>query len=175
MRTGSLLFVAALAAQAQNYIDPGMKKVVQIAIVCKDVEACTKRWAAVVGAEMPKISLTRPGHEVKVLYNGKPSEGQAKLSFFNLGQVVLEVIQPVGGPTSWKDGLDQNGESIHHIAFQVQDLEKTIQSFEQQGMGVVHRGRYDKDNGSYVYLDTKKQLGVTVELLHSDTAAARVP
>jgi hypothetical protein len=35
-------------------------------------------------------------------------------------------------------------------------------------MGVIHRGRYDGDNGDYVYVDTKDQLGVTVELLHSD-------
>lgn len=175
MKLIAILALGSLAAQAQSYIDPGMKKIVQIAIVCKDVEACSKRWAAVLGADMPKISLTRPGHEVKVLYDGKPSEGQAKLSFFNLGQVVLEVIQPVGGPTSWKDGLDQNGESVQHVAFQVQDLDKTIESFAKQGMGVIHRGRYDKDNGSYVYLDSKKQLGVIVELLHSDAAAPRVP
>jgi methylmalonyl-CoA/ethylmalonyl-CoA epimerase len=175
MKLIPLILLGAAAASAQNYVDPGMKKVVQVAIVCKDVDTCSKRWAAVLGVEAPKISLTRPGQEVKVVYNGKASGGQAKLAFFNEGQVVLEVIEPVGGPTSWKDGLDKNGESVHHIAFQVQDLDKTIESFAKQGMGVIHRGRYDKDNGDYVYLDTQKQLGVTVELLHSDAAPSRLP
>ena len=30
------------------------------------------------------------------------------------------------------------------------------------------RMRYDSDNGTYVYVDSRKALGVTLELLHSD-------
>ena len=29
-----------------------------------------------------EIRTTRPGHEVKEIYRGKPSEGQVKLTFF---------------------------------------------------------------------------------------------
>jgi methylmalonyl-CoA/ethylmalonyl-CoA epimerase len=175
MKLIPLILLGAAAASAQNYVDPGMKKVVQVAIVCKDIEACSKHWAAVLGVDVPKITITRPGHEVKLIYKGKISDGQAKLAFFNEGQVTLELTQPVGGPTSWKDGLDKNGESVHHIAFEVQDLEKTIESFVKQGMGVIHRGRFDKENGDYVYVDSQKQLGVTVELLHHDAPPPRVP
>jgi len=37
--------------------------------------------------------------------------------------VTLEVIQPVGSDTSWKQFLDTNGEGVQHIAFQVADLQ----------------------------------------------------
>jgi hypothetical protein len=172
MRTITLILLGTSLAPAQDYVDLGMKKVVQVAVVCRDIEACGQRWAEVLGVTAPKVSLTRPGGEVKMLYKGKPSPGQAKLAFINTGQVVLELIQPVGGPSSWKDGLDKHGESIHHIAFQVQDLEKTIESFARKGMAVIHRGRYDSGNGDYAYLDSEKQLGATIELLHSDPPAA---
>jgi hypothetical protein len=35
-------------------------------------------------------------------------------------------------------------------------------------MSVLHQGRYDDDSGAYVYVDSAKALGVTLELLHSE-------
>jgi catechol 2,3-dioxygenase-like lactoylglutathione lyase family enzyme len=166
----TLLLPLLAPAQAPVAIDPGLKTVVQVAIVTRDIEASAKRWAAALGMDVPKITLTRPGREVKVVYRGKASDGQAKLAFFKLGQVVLELIEPVGGGTSWKQYLDEHGEGVQHLGFQVQDLNQAIAHAAQAGMPVLHRGRYDKDNGDYVYVDSEKPLGVTLEFLHSDPA-----
>lgn len=148
--------------------DPGMKTLVQVAIVTRNAEATAEQWAAVLGVPVPKITLTRPGHEVKVVYRGKASGGQAKIAFFRLGQVALEILEPVGEGTSWREFLDRHGEGVQHIAFQVTDLEGSLRRMERLGLPVLHRGRYDADNGTYVYLDSEKPLGVTLELLHSD-------
>jgi methylmalonyl-CoA/ethylmalonyl-CoA epimerase len=110
-----------------------MKVVTQVAIVCRDIDATSKRWAAVPGVDPPQISTTKPGHEVKEMYPGHPSEGQAKLAFIKLGQLRLELIQPVGGDTSWKQFLDAKG-------------------LGEGGMPVLHRGRYEGNSGSYVYV-----------------------
>jgi catechol 2,3-dioxygenase-like lactoylglutathione lyase family enzyme len=145
-----------------------MNKIVQVAIVCKDIEASSQRWARMLGMKVNPIRTTLPGREAKVFYHGKPSDGRIKLTFFNTGQAVLELMEPVGGDTAWKDYLDKNGEGVQHIAFKVVDLGKTIESLAAQGMPVIHRGRYDSDDGDYVYVDSKDKLGVTIELLHSD-------
>ncbi|HTT60546.1 MAG TPA: VOC family protein [Bryobacteraceae bacterium] len=168
-----LAFVLAIlpaiaSAQGPAYHDPGMKLVTQVAIVCRDIEATSKRWAAVLGVDPPQIRTTKPGHEVRVMYRGRPSDGRAKLAFIKLGQITLELIQPVGGDTSWKQFLDSHGEGVQHIAFQVADPEQTIRGFHDAGMPVLHQGRYDDDSGAYVYIDSAKALGVTLELLHSD-------
>lgn len=172
-RMKTLTFLLALLpaiapAQSPAYRDPGMKVVTQVAIVCRDIEATSKRWAAVLGVDPPQIRTTKPGNEVNVLFRGRPSQGQAKLAFIKLGQVTLELIQPVGGDTSWKQYLDTNGEGVQHIAFQVADLDKTIKGFDDGGIAVLHRGSYDDDSGAYVYVDSAKALGVTLELLHSE-------
>ncbi len=171
LRTALLLATLAcvlLPAQQPAPLDPGIRTVVQVAIVTKNIEASAQRWASILGMEIPKVSTTRPGEEVKVQFRGKPSSGQAKLAFFKLGQVVLELIEPVGGDTSWKQYLDEHGEGVQHLGFQVQDLDQAIANAEKSGMPVLHRGRYDKDNGDYVYIDSGKALGVTLEFLHSD-------
>ncbi len=164
----ALLLPMLAPAQAPAAIDPGLKTVVQVAIVTRDIEASVKRWAAVLGVEAPKITTTRPGQEVKVEFRGKPSGGQAKLAFFKLGQVVLELIEPVGQGTSWRQYLDEHGEGVQHLGFQVRDLNQAIANARKSGMPVLHRGRYDGDNGDYVYVDSAKALGVTLEFLHSD-------
>jgi len=155
-------------AQSPAYHDPGMKVVTQVAIVCRDIESTSKRWAAVLGVDPPRILTIKPGNEAKLVYRGHPSNGKAKLAFIQLGQVTLELIQPVGNDTAWKEFLDTHGEGVHHIAFQVADPDKTIKEFQDVGMPVQHQGRFDDDSGSYVYIDSAKALGVTLELLHSD-------
>jgi catechol 2,3-dioxygenase-like lactoylglutathione lyase family enzyme len=145
-----------------------MNKVVQIAIVVKDIEAASKRWSAVLGLPESEIRTTRPGGEVRMTVRGKPSEARAKLAFFKTGQVVIELIEPVGGPSSWQEILDAKGEGLHHIGFQVEDLKQAKRDLEAAGYENVHEGRYDRDDGTYVYYDTLDDLGATVELLHSD-------
>jgi hypothetical protein len=105
------------------------------------------------------------------MYRGKPSTGQVKLTFFRTGEATLELMQPVGPDTHWKEHLDKFGEGVHHIAFRVKDLEKTLAGFEAEKMPVLHRGRFDSNDGDYVYVDSQDKLGVTVELLHWDNPA----
>ena len=171
-----LALVLSLTGQAQNgntgaitYHDPGLKKVVQVAVVVRDIEASSKLWAELLGMPVPEISTTRPGHEVKEIYRGQPSEGQVKLTFFNLGQVVIELLQPISEGTSWKEFLDKKGEGVQHLGFQVEDPDKTSKALEKAGYPIIHQGRYDGDDGTYIYHETLDALGVVIELLHSDT------
>jgi methylmalonyl-CoA/ethylmalonyl-CoA epimerase len=170
-----LAFISVLTLNAQksgtsdiSYHDPGLKKVVQVALVVRDIEASSKLWAELLGMPVPEIRTTRPGHEVKEIYRGKPSEGQVKLTFFNLGQVVIELLQPISEGTSWKEFLDTKGEGVQHLGFQVVDPEKTSKELEREGYPIIHQGRYDSDDGTYIYHETLDALGVVIELLHSD-------
>lgn len=165
-----MLVVCAAAAMQQPLTepDPGMKTIVQVAIVCRDVDATSKRWAALLGVDPPAIHLTKPGKEVKEIYRGRSSQGQAKIAFVRFGQLGLEIIEPVGPDTSWREFLDKNGEGVQHIAFRINDVDGTVKRLGGMGMPVLHQGRFDADNGSYTYMDSKALLGVTLELLHSE-------
>lgn len=163
-----LACVARPVGREPLYRDPGLKTVVQVAIATRDIEATSKRWAELLGVPPPKIHTTRPGSEVKMLYRGRPSQGRVKLAFLRMGQVVLEFLEPVGGDSSWAEFLDMHGEGVHHLGFQVADLDKTVESLRRLGYSEWHRGRYDQDNGTYVYFDTARALGANIELLHSD-------
>jgi methylmalonyl-CoA/ethylmalonyl-CoA epimerase len=151
--------------------DAGFSSLAQVAIVCRDIEVTAKRWAEMLGMEVPKIFSTEPGLKTKMVYRGKPSNARAKLAFFNLKNCQIELIQPLEPGSSWQEGLDKNGESVHHVAFRVQDLPGSVDACEQLAMPVIHQGRFGSDDGSYTYFDSKDQLGVMIELLHSEREA----
>jgi hypothetical protein len=43
-----------------------------------------------------------------MMFRGSPSQGRAKLAFFNLNNIVLEIIEPIGGPSTWSEFLEKH-------------------------------------------------------------------
>lgn len=141
----------------------GSTTVAQIAIVVHDITASAQRYAAVLGVPVPEIMITAPGLEVHQSYNGEPSDAQAKLAFFNLGQVQLELIEPMGGASTWQVALDEKGEGVHHIAFWVEGMQRSVDFLKTHNIPMIQRG--DMGEGQYAYFDAEAPLGVTLELL----------
>lgn len=141
----------------------GSTTVAQIAIVVRDIEEACKRWSVILGQPIPNVIITQPGTEVNMTYRGQESNAQAKLAFFNLGQVQLELIEPIGEHSTWKEALDKNGESVHHIAFWVEDMQASVDFLKQHGIAMIQRG--DMGEGQYAYFDAEERLGVQLELL----------
>ena len=47
------------------------------------------------------------GHHMNLTtYRGKPSDAKAKLTFFQLENITIELIEPVGENSTWKEFLD---------------------------------------------------------------------
>ena len=140
--------------------------ITQVAIVVRDIEKTARHYAELFGMEMPPIILTDPQEKAHTWYQGQPTPARAKLAFFRMGSLSLELIEPIGSPSTWQEFLDTHGEGIHHIAFQIEDMDKAVQFLEGRGMRVVQRG--DFTGGCYAYVDATSQLGTMIELLAHD-------
>jgi len=151
----------------------GSTALAQVAIVVRDIEAAARKWADVLGMPTPEVIITRPGLEVAQTYKGVRSSAQAKLAFFNLGQVQLELIEPMGGDSTWQEALDRNGEGLHHLAFWVDGMQKSVDFLRGRGIPMVQRG--DMGEGQYAYFDAEEELGVTLELLERKREARAEP
>jgi methylmalonyl-CoA/ethylmalonyl-CoA epimerase len=142
----------------------GTRRVCQIAVVVRDIEKSTKAYSAFFGLPVPPVFTTEPGHKVNQTYRGQPSDARCKLAFFELENTTIELIQPLGGPSSWQEVLDEKGECIHHIAFQVTDTAGKTRSLATNGIPLLHQGG-DPATGQFSYFDTREQLGLLVETL----------
>ncbi len=143
----------------------GKGVVTQVGIVVKDIEKSAKEYALILGVPAPSWELTDPVDKAHTLYKGRPSPAQAKLAFINLPDIVLELIEPVGGPSTWKDFLDTKGEGVHHLAFEVKDMDQRLAELKAKGVPLIQSGDYT--GGRYAYVDATAQLGVILELLEN--------
>jgi methylmalonyl-CoA/ethylmalonyl-CoA epimerase len=141
----------------------GSKKLAQVAIVVKDMDEAVRRWSAMLGVDPPNVILTKPGSEVNGTYRGAPTNDQAKLAFFDLGGVQLELIEPIGTQSAWYEGLDRRGEGVHHLAFWTDDMKKSLTYLDSCGAPLIHRG--DMGDGQYAYFDATEHVGTMIELL----------
>jgi methylmalonyl-CoA epimerase len=143
----------------------GSDGITQIGVVVKDIEKSSRAYAELLGVDVPEWELTDPVEKSHTEYHGKPSKAQAKLAFFQVGNTVIELIEPVGGPSTWQEFLDTKGEGVHHIAFEVKGMEKRIAGLKAIGIPLIQRGDYT--GGCYGYLDGGPKLGVILELLEN--------
>ncbi len=141
------------------------KSVTQVAVVVRDIDKARIAWAEVLGVKPPEVSVAEGHFSRPTKYMGEPSDAKAKLAFFDMGNLQVELIQPLGGKSTWQEFLDRNGEGIHHIAFTVKDINGVEKQFEAAGMPTVQSGGWD--GGAYSYIDASGKLGCVLELLEN--------
>jgi catechol 2,3-dioxygenase-like lactoylglutathione lyase family enzyme len=97
-------------------------------------------------------------------FYGKPLKSHYIIYKAKLGDKILELLQPVSGESPWQEFLDAKGEGIHHIAFEVDNLQKAEDTLIKQGATIVMAARLEgikgAEGGDYLDLGT----GVTVEI-----------
>jgi hypothetical protein len=144
----------------------GSHIVTQVGIIVRDIESKARAWSEILGLPMPNIIITDTLDKTQAEYNGKSTTARAKLAFFHMGQMDVELIEPIDGPSTWKDQLDQHGDSLHHIAFVIKGMQDRIAYLDSKGVPLLQRGEYT--GGRYAYLDGIAQLGTVLELLEND-------
>ncbi len=143
----------------------GTNVVCQIGLIVRDIERSIEAYCRVLGLPRPDVIITDGPEVAHTRHRGNPTDARARLAFFNMGQVNLELIEPIGGPSTWQEFLNEKGEGVHHIAFFVEDTERVVKSLEENGIGVIQQGDYT--GGRYTYMDSAPALGVILELLES--------
>lgn len=144
----------------------GNNVITQIGLLVNDIEKTSQKYAVFFGIEKPNWFWTDTADIARTEYRGEPSEARAKLAFFDMGSLQLELIEPDHNRSTWRESLERNGEGFHHIAFMVKGMKEKIAVLEAGGMQLLQKGEYT--GGRYAYMDTFQDLKVLVELLEND-------
>lgn len=144
----------------------GNNLICQVGIIVNDIEKIAGNYSKIFGMKMPAIIVTDAEEKAQTRYRGEPTKARAKLAFFNMGQVQLELIEPDEHPSTWREFLDAHGQGIHHIAFIIKGMNEVVAYLENNGMPLVQKGEYT--GGRYAYMDSVPKLGAILELLEND-------
>ncbi len=92
-------------------------------------------------------------------------EQGVETSFFLSGPNKIELLQATNPQSPIAKFLEKNGEGIHHIAFDVEDIEKEIKRLAQEGFTILNQiPQKGADNKLVAFLHPKTTGGVLIEL-----------
>ncbi len=140
----------------------------QIGLVIKDLERTIEYYENTLGFG----PFTRSGVDFNLVFDfielrGERVETDFRLAFAAMGTLELELIQPVRGPSLYQEFLDHGGEGLHHICFDIDNLDERLERCRAMGLQVLMEGR--TPNSGFAYLNTENIGGVIIELVQRPT------
>ncbi len=143
-----------------------LKRLVQIGIVVADRDQTTRLLTSLFGIGPFRLVEWPDRAESKYYYRGAEEHIRIRQAFVQLGDVEVELIQPLEGRSGYSDFLDQTGGGIHHVLFEVSDIDPVIQELAKSGVTVLQSGTGIRPGTRWALLDTREMLGFYVELRH---------
>lgn len=128
-----------------------IKKIEHIGIAVKNINQSNELFKKLFGKEHYKIENVE-------------SEG-VSTSFFMLGETKIELLEATTENSAIAKFIDKKGEGIHHIAYEVDNLEAEITRLKTEGFVMINsEPKNGADNKRICFLHPKSTNGVLVEL-----------
>jgi catechol 2,3-dioxygenase-like lactoylglutathione lyase family enzyme len=143
----------------------GPLSISQIAIVVKDMDDALESYHRILGWGPWNVYEHTPPSLHDTYVRGEPVEYTMLGAECHVGPVDVELLQPLDGPSIYKEWLDEHGEGMHHIAVMrhtPEESEETMRHFNGLGAEVLMEGRIGESIHFY-YLDTGPLLKVIFE------------
>ncbi len=122
----------------------------QVGVVVRDVEKAVKRLGELGIGPFDKMVLPPEREEY---FRGKRMYAEFDIRGTRMGNVQLELIQPLEGDSPHKEFLETKGEGIQHVMYQVDNLEETVKELTDRGVEVLLRAKFPGGRG-VAYVDT---------------------
>jgi hypothetical protein len=137
----------------------------QIAVVCRDLEQTMEQYTKLLGWGPWNVYRHEPPrlHDTEV--HGRPTEYTMLGAETHVDEVGFELLQPLEGPSIYKEWLEEHGEGIHHVAVMLHDFEESTElkkRFAEIGATVLMGGRIG-ETIEFFYVDTQPSLKIILE------------
>ncbi len=140
----------------------------QVALVVPDLDATVRAYADRLGLRPWSVYTYGPPVVQEMTYRGRRQDYRMRLAFARCGELQLEVIQPLAGPSIYDEFLARQPEGgLHHVAVLVPNLDAAVQAMETQGFAMIQSGRgYGvHGDGGYAYFQMPGPLAAILELI----------
>lgn len=142
-----------------------LNRPVQIGIVVRDLDRSTKLLGSLFGIGPFRFIEWPNRPDSKYFYRGTQEHIKIRQAFVQVGPLELELIQPMeGNRNAYREFLDEKGGGIHHLLFEVDDIEGALADLSASGVGVLQSGTGIRPGTRWALLDTQDLLGFLLEL-----------
>jgi methylmalonyl-CoA/ethylmalonyl-CoA epimerase len=129
------------------------KRIDHIAIVVQDLDAALNVYRDAIGLPLERVEEV-PAEKVKVAFLPLP-EGDGE----------VELVQPTADDTGIARFLAKRGEGMHHICFEVDDIQTAMTQMAARGLQILEeKPRMGSQGQKYVFIHPRTAHGVLIEL-----------
>ncbi len=127
------------------------KKISHVAIAVKNLEQAIETFSKLSGINEYHIETV--------------DEQKVRVAIFNVGGTRIELTEPTSQDSPVAKFIEKRGEGIHHIAFEVENIESEIERARAQNFQLVDSTpRQGANNCLIAFIHPKSFNGVLVEL-----------
>ncbi len=131
-----------------------MRKVEHIGIAVKSLEASVPLFEKLLNSKCYKTE------EVE--------NEKVNTAFFKTGETKIELLESTDPSGAIARFIEKKGEGVHHIAFEVTDIEAEIERLKKEGFVVLNeKPKTGADNKLVCFLHPRHTNGVLIELCMS--------
>jgi methylmalonyl-CoA/ethylmalonyl-CoA epimerase len=127
------------------------KHIDHIGIAVKDLEASKKLYNSILGKTPDKEEIV--------------ASENVKVAFYTYGDTKLELLEGLSEESAIRKFVEKKGEGMHHIAFEVSDIEASMRKMQAEGYRLIkEKAGKGADNKLVNFLHPKETGGVLIEL-----------
>jgi methylmalonyl-CoA/ethylmalonyl-CoA epimerase len=126
-----------------------LKRVNHIGIAVRNMDEAREFWHKKFGVEAPPPI----------------TEGDMQICMMKLGDVLVELIAPIGNKGIMAKFLEKRGEGFHHICYEVENVYSAMKELAANGLEIVDKEPREGAEGKIVFLHPKGTQGVLTEIV----------
>lgn len=127
-------------------------KVEHIALAVSDLEAAIAHYTRVWGLSLEHREVVE--------------EQGVEEAMFRIGESYVQLLAPLSPDTTVGKFIERRGEGLHHIAYEVEDIEAALKSLKDGGMALIDKEpRLGSREKRIAFVHPKGNKGVLVELV----------
>ncbi len=118
------------------------------------------------------LELYRDYFDLEVAHREVVSEQGVEAVLLDVGENHVELLAPLGAETPVGRFLERKGPGLHHVAYQVSDIDATLQALKQAGMALIDQEPRTGIRGSRVaFMHPGATGGVLTEIVEPAAGA----
>lgn len=145
----------------------------QVAIVVRDLRTSMKHYWEELEIGPWKVWTFNSSNLTDMTLHGKPCDYSFRVGMAYVGDVSIELVEPLQGESIFKEFLNRKGEGVHHLKYSSQDAERIVEQFKRRGGKVLQSAKIG--DAAFHYLDTESELGFILELATGRALRDRPP
>jgi len=128
-----------------------IKKIDHIAFAVKNIESSAKLFEKIFNVQSSKTQIVK--------------QENVKTKFLTINESKIELVEGTRENSSITNFIKKQGEGIHHIAFEVEDIKAEINRLKKLGFHIINeKPKQGADNKLICFIHPKSTKHVLIEL-----------